>query len=481
MKILLLTITASLLLISPCCKQKLPDYSDLLEQIGNELNAGNLKKVKILTDSLKTIYPEEKRLINKADSFSQIADRIALDFSVTENEADIQLKERLGSFTPEEKALWEKKEWLEWRAIDGNKRYFKRAASNLRLIKDFYLQRAQRDTLEARDPEIIYRKKHTQAIIKESDNQCRPVVPVDMTLTYMITVKPDVVPAGEIVRCWLPYPKENNARQKNIRFNSASNKDFQIAPDSAVHKTIYMQERAEKGIPLVFIVSFSYQSSGQYFDPGNSNILPYNKSSILYKEYTSEQLPHICFTENVRHLADSLTGSEERPFEIVKKIYSWFNRNILWTGALEYSTMPNIPEYVLKNKRGDCGMQTFLFMSMLRYKGIPVKWQSGWMVPPDAENRHDWCEVYFEGPGWVPADVYYGLQYSIDQKTREFYISGTDSYRLIINDGISGTLYPEKKFLRSDPVDFQIGEVEWNGGNLYYDKWNYSMKIEYRK
>jgi len=95
MKILLLTITASLLLISPCCKQKLPDYSDLLEQIGNELNAGNLKKVKILTDSLKTIYPEEKRLINKADSFSQIADRIALDFSVTENEADVQLEEKL--------------------------------------------------------------------------------------------------------------------------------------------------------------------------------------------------------------------------------------------------------------------------------------------------------------------------------------------------------------------------------------------------
>jgi len=23
---------------------------------------------------------------------------------------------------------------------------------------------------------------------------------------------------------------------------------------------------------------------------------------------------------------------------------------------------------------------------MLRYKGIPVRWQSGWKVPPDAES-----------------------------------------------------------------------------------------------
>jgi hypothetical protein len=50
---------------------------------------------------------------------------------------------------------------------------------------------------------------------------------------------------------------------------------------------------------------------------------------------------------------------------------------------------------------------------------------------------------------------------------------------LIINDGIGGPLHPEKKFLRSEPYDFQRGEVEWNGGNLYFDKWDYDMKIEY--
>ena len=29
------------------------------------------------------------------------------------------------------------------------------------------------------------------------------------------------------------------------------------------------------------------------------------------------------------------------------------------------------------------------------------------------------------------------------------------------------------------PNDFQRGEVEWKGGNLYFDKWDYNMKIKY--
>lgn len=414
-----------------------------------------------------------------SDSLQQIAQRIALDFPYTESDVEEQLKERIGDFTAEEKADWEKKNWLEWKIIDGEKRYFSRAVSNLALIKSFHEQRAQRDSLEAADPEMVFRKKHTRSIINASVNNTDPVIPVSMTINYTLTVNPDAVPPGETIRCWLPYPKENHPRQKNVRLLSASGENYTLAPDSAIHRTVYMEGKAEKGLPVVFRVSFTYESSGLYFDPGMMAIKPYDKGSSLYRKYTSEELPHICFTENVKNLADSIAGQEENPFETVRKLYLWFSGNIPWAGAQEYSIMPDIPDYVIQNRRGDCGMQTFLFMSMLRYRGIPVRWQSGWKVPPDAKNLHDWCEVWFEGSGWVPADISYGFQYSDDQKTREFYISGIDSYRLIVNDGVAGRLYPEKKFMRSEPYDFQRGEVEWSGGNLYFDKWDYDMEIIY--
>ncbi|MBN2667223.1 MAG: transglutaminase domain-containing protein [Bacteroidales bacterium] len=414
-----------------------------------------------------------------SDTLAIIEERIALDFPYTGMEIDRQLRKRIGKLTAEEKTEMERRNWLEYKVIKGEKRYFSRAALNLQLMMDFHFNRASRDSAEASLPEIIHRKSHTKSIINDSETGANPVLPMNMTINYTLTVFPDAVPHGETVRCWLPYPREDHPRQGNVKLISALPGNYLIAPDSAVHRTLYLEAKAEKEKPVVFNTSFSLEARGQYFDPVKISSLPYDTASSIYMKYTAEQLPHICFTEDVKRLADSIAGEEGIPFEIYRKIYLWFTDNIPWAGAQEYSLMSNIPEYVIKNRRGDCGMQTFLLMSMLRYKGIPVRWQSGWKVPPGGKNLHDWCEVYFEGTGWIPADISYGLQYTDDRKLREFYISGIDSYRLIINKGVAGILWPEKTFMRSEPFDFQRGEVEWKGGNLYFDKWDYEMEIIY--
>ena len=58
-------------------------------------------------------------------------------------------------------------------------------------------------------------------------------------------------------------------------------------------------------------------------------------------------------------------------------------------------------------------------------------------------------------------------------------MNGLDSYRLIINDDYAQELFPPKRYYRSEPYDFQRGELEWKGGNLYFDKWSYRMNVEY--
>jgi hypothetical protein len=457
------------------------DCNQMMREIVDQLESGNLRQVFLLSDSVKKYSADNLQLFRKADSIAQIAERIGLDFNVSEKQVITQIEKRTGSFSNARKAEWENKGWLEWRLINGEKMYFKRAVSNLILIRKFYEQKDKGLLEIASDPDMIFRLNHTGEIVKASYLKSNPVVPVNMKITYTITVLPDAVPDGEIIRCWLPWPKRTHPRQQKTELLSSSDSDYIIAPDSAVHSTIYMESISKKGIPAVFSLSFKYQSYGQYFNPGEIKILPYDKTSEIYKKYTSQQLPQICFTENIKKLADSITDKNDSPDEIVRKIYYWFKNNIPWAGALEYSIMPDIPEYVLLNKRGDCGMQTFLFMSMLRYKGVPVRWQSGWMVPPGAENLHDWCEIYYEGTGWVPSDVSYDLQNSENKAVKEFYLSGIDSYRLILNDGVAGPFHPEKHYLRSEPFDFQRGEVEWSGGNLYFDKWDYDMRIEYLK
>jgi len=183
----------------------------------------------------------------------------------------------------------------------------------------------------------------------------------------------------------------------------------------------------------------------------------------------------------MQELAKKIVGDETNPYLKVKKIFTWIDQNIPWASALEYSTFDNIPEYVLENKHGDCGMQTLLFMNLARCSGIPTKWQSGWMMHPNEVNLHDWAEVYYEGIGWTPLDQTFDLLPSENPDIKYFYVSGIDAYRMTVNDEFSGEFVPQKKFLRSETIDFQRGEVEWSGGNLYFDKWDYKMDVEYLK
>lgn len=476
-KFILLTACSFMIAFSGCRPKT--DCNSLYELIKAKSDAGEFLEASELADSLRANCADAVQLIMKSDSLVEINNRIRLDFSLTENDFLARVERNTGKQTDSALKAWNDRKWIEWRMIDGKKMYFNRAASNLVLLRDFYENREEQDRMTYADSRMKNRLQHSRMVVKSAAGKTSPVCPVTMNIRYTITVLPDAVPGGETVRCWLPFPKENHARQNNVEFLSASEPDYIIAPDSLIHRSVYMEKKAVSDSATIFTITFRYTSSAVSFDPEKINALPYDMESNTYKIYTAEELPDICFTENVKRIADSITSPEDSPVEMFSKIYLWFKQNIQWTGALEYSVMPNIPEYVLQNMRGDCGMQTFLYMSMLRYKGIPVRWQSGWMVPPDNRNLHDWCEVYFEGTGWVPSDVSYDLQDSDERLIRQFYMSGIDSYRMIVNDGVAGPLFPGKKFMRSEPFDFQRGEVEWKGGNLYFDKWDYKMEIEY--
>jgi transglutaminase-like putative cysteine protease len=209
-------------------------------------------------------------------------------------------------------------------------------------------------------------------------------------------------------------------------------------------------------------------------------IKPYNKKSGLYINHTKENVPHLVFTDKIKKLSNEIVGGEKNPYLISKKIFTWISNNIPWAGAREYSTIENISEYCLTRGHGDCGIKTLLFMTLCRYNGIPAKWQSGWMLHPGEVNLHDWCEVYFEGYGWVPVDQSFGLVDSDLEDEKYFFLGSIDPYHLIVNDDYSSTLFPAKIFPRSETVDFQRGELEWRGGNLYFDKWDYHMEVDYK-
>ena len=115
----------------------------------------------------------------------------------------------------------------------------------------------------------------------------------------------------------------------------------------------------------------------------------------------------------------------------------------------------------------------------MRSLGVPARWESGWMIHPGEKNYHDWAEVYFEGIGWVPVDNSFGrLTADPDPAVVRFHSTGQDNYRLATNIGVGGILSPAKRFVRSETVDLQAGEVECSRGNLFYPLWDSTLTIE---
>ena len=198
-----------------------------------------------------------------------------------------------------------------------------------------------------------------------------------------------------------------------------------------------------------------------------SKVERYETTSDLYREYTAERPPHIVFTKEVKRLAHEIVGDETNPLEKALLVFRWVSTNVPWCSEMEYSIIPNLSEKGLSARRGDCGVQGMVFITLCRAAGVPARWQSGWQTKPGDWNMHDWSEFYVEPWGWLPADASYGVRDHADPRVRDFFCGHMDPYRLIVNLDYARELQPPKTSFRSEPNDFQRGEVEIDGHNLY--------------
>ena len=177
-------------------------------------------------------------------------------------------------------------------------------------------------------------------------------------VVYTITVDADAVPAGETVRCWMPYPRTDVARQTDVTFIKASEDNPVFAPDGHPHSTLYMEKKAVAGQPTVFSEEFEYTAWGEWHPIDPASVKPYLTQGAGYQYWTAEREEHIRFSPRLRGLAESLTAGIDNPYLQAKAIFTYINDNYPWASAREYSTVENIPEYVLDNGHGDCGMVT---------------------------------------------------------------------------------------------------------------------------
>jgi len=405
--------------------------------------------------------------------------RILLDFTLSADDVKARVRKQIPDLSDAEFAKWNAAGLFEHQVIDGRTLYFKRSPGNLfRLSPEAVARRAVQTPIGDGPMESL--NDHQRAIYKAALAEHRSsVLPRRLRMTQTLTVDADAVPAGETVRAWIPYPRAVPGQQEDIRYVASVPAKHQIAPESAMQRTVYLEKPAVAGQKTVFSVTYELTLSAQYhaIDPGKV------QAETITPElapFVAERAPHIVFTDAMRKFSHDAVGDEKNPYRIAQKLFAAVDR-IPWAGAREYSTISNISDYALHAGHADCGQQTLLLMTLLRLNGIPTRWQSGMVYSDDGSrysNIHDWGYLYLAPYGWVPMDVTTGrLQPGPgDDKSLEwFYLGGLDNYRIAFNDDFGRRFQPPKRHFRSDDVDSQRGEAEWRGGNIYFDQLGYDF------
>ncbi len=452
-----------------------------MEEARELLRSGQLSRLIEMAEDENSVIAPDGPQRRELDSLADRARRFMIDFP--HKEGDVLERLANDSVDADEDHLrkWEEAGELEYMWIDGERRYFRWAHRNLYRINDSLRREKQIDIERDRSLAEVCMGEIGKILDKTAVAGAGAAInPKTMAIRYTITLDADAVPPGEVIRCWMPYPREDTPRQDMVNLISADPAGYIVAPPETKQRTVYFEQTAVEGEPAVFSMELQFRSWSQYFPPALFTARRESHAPVHTEAYTAERQPHIVFSDEIKELAGSLVTPGMSDYEKVRAFYLWINDNIIWTSAIEYGLMPDIPGYVLSNRRGDCGMQTMLFLALCRYAGVPARWQSGWMMHPGHVNLHDWSEVWLEPAGWVPVDVSFKLQPSGIAGVSEFYITGMDSYRLTVNNDYGMRLYPPKDHPRSEPLDFQRGELEWDGGNLYFDKWSYRMEVEYQ-
>jgi transglutaminase-like putative cysteine protease len=396
------------------------------------------------------------------------------DFSLSADEVEAKVRQQIPDLTDGEFARWDAHGLFERLDIDGKRMYFKRAPSNLfRLSAEARGRRKVQAPFSGTDLEHV--TDYHRDVIKQAQTTHRSsVLPQRVQVTQTLAVDADAVPAGKTLRVWIPYPRDIRGQQEDIRFVSSQPSAHTVAPDSALQRTVYLEQPAHTGKPTVFSTTYELTIDSQYHAIDPAKVIPAKITPELAPLVT-ERAPHIVFTEPLHVFSRQVVGDAVEPYRIAQKIFAAVDE-IPWAGAREYSTIPDISDYTLRAGHGDCGEQTLLLITLMRMNGIPARWQSGWtFTRGDYNDIHDWAEIYLAPYGWIPVDVTYGRLDSSDPALKWFYLGGLDNFRVAFNDDFSQDFIPKKRFFRSDTVDSQRGEVEWDGGNLYYDKWNYDF------
>ena len=390
-----------------------------------------------------------------------LAARIPSQYPYSYEDALELLRANIRDFKDEElETLWEENT-ADWIYINGRVQFHELFFDNLMKTRDDYGARFL-GTMEDNEKNAALLRENVR-LMEEHGGRT-----VHMRLLTRLSLTPEAEKAcmGKTAHVYMPLPVEY-AQVRNLRllgFEGTAGEPVSVDNGSYPQRTARFETVIRGG--EVWQTEFEFDNETVFRNPDPSQVL-FSQPSF----YTGEEAPHIRFTPYLRELTRSVTEGEENPLLAAEKIYRFITSQVKYSFVRSYSTVEDIPEFTAANRKGDCGFQALLFITMCRIAGIPAT--------PLTVGSHDWAQYYVAPFGWLSADCSFGGSAfrQGDEKRRAYYGANLDPYRIPYASQFMHSFSREEEGLRDDPYDNQSGEVFCGGRFLRSGK---EFTVEYR-
>lgn len=383
------------------------------------------------------------------------------EYPYSDREALRLLDDTFLDFRPEELDRLVRDRAMDWLYREGRRRFHRRFLSNILTTRPDYAARLK-DPALAPDSPRKRRVGENLSIMRERGGRT-----AKLTLRQTFRLKPHALRPGVPLTVHLPLPRLC-AHQTDVQVLALSHPEGAIlAPETAPQRTVCFPN-APAGD--TFSATYSYVNHLNYVNPSPDQARPGHPPEL--DRYLAPEAPHVLFTPLMEAISREIQGGEENPLKKARNAYDFVTTQVLYSYMREYAALDTLCDYAVKNRKGDCGVQAILFITLCRLAGVPARWQSGFAADPDFVGCHDWAEFYVNPYGWLHADCSYGgSAYRSGALERwNYYFGNLDIFRMTANSALQSEFTPPKAFFRADPVDNQRGEAEYpDRGLLPFD------------
>lgn len=443
----------------------LPEAIEKEKWSGNFENAR--KRIRHCLAAADTEYALRCRLELELEHLDNLESRYTVD---AESALEI-MHERIPSMTAEELEELRMEDKADWIYLNGKVMYIDCFADTLYKVYPQIWNRTEDG--DTSDYGLIEDYIHSRA-----DGQTSTA---HIHMRHELKIGEAALKEGRKICVHMPLPCNRDGISKFKLLNS-SHTPTAMSDEKQPQPTFYFETVAKKG--EVFSLEYELDCSMTYhrLDGYLSENPEINIPSVTEKdielagrETLLEEKPHIVFTPYLSSLCKEIVGEEKNPLKAAKRIYDFVTTKTDYRFVRDYASIDNLPEYCALNRRGDCGVQSLLFITLCRIAGIPAQWQSGLEAVPDYVGEHDWAIFYIPKLGWLHADLAGGaLAYARGHIDRwNFFFGNADPYRIPINNGFQRDFEPKKNHLRLDPYDNQCGEIEYEDCGVYGEALEY--------